>query len=77
MVSREGLHGTGLITPGSLITWSYRVAFTGKATIEDFRQGPLQAWPQSAWEISDRNNAIPNVTQFIESGDHVSGASSD
>ena len=66
MVSQEGLQRSGLVTPGSLITWSYRVAFTGKATIEDFRKDLLQAWPQSAWEISDRNNAIPNVTQFID-----------
>jgi putative ABC transport system permease protein len=66
MISREALENTGLITPGSLLSWSYRVAFTGKGTIEDFRGDLLQAWPQSAWEISDRNNAIPNVTQFIK-----------
>jgi putative ABC transport system permease protein len=66
MVSQEGLQRSGLVTPGSLIIWSYRVAFTGKATIEDFRKDLLKAWPQSAWEISDRNNAIPNVTQFID-----------
>ena len=66
MVSLTGLQRSGLVTPGSLITWSYRVAFTGKATIEGFRKDLLQAWPQSAWEISDRTNAIPNVTQFID-----------
>src|SRR5579871_6593025 len=64
LVSHEGLQRSGLITPGSLISWSYRVAFTGQQTIEAFRKDLLAAWPQSAWEISDRNNAIPNVTQF-------------
>jgi putative ABC transport system permease protein len=66
MISREALENTGLITPGSLLSWSYRVAFTGKSTIEEFRRDLLHAWPQSAWEISDRNNAIPSVTQFIK-----------
>ncbi len=66
MVSHEGLQRSGLITPGSLINWSYRVAFTGQETIEGFRKDLLAAWPQSAWEIRDSSNAIPNVTQFID-----------
>lgn len=65
MISRAALQRSGLVTPGSLISWSYRIAFAGKSTLEGFRADLLKVWPQSAWQITDRNNALPNVSEFI------------
>ncbi len=66
MVSREGLMRSGLITPGSLISYSYRIAFAPETTPEAFRTAETAALPQASFEITDRVNAIPRVTRFVE-----------
>jgi len=66
LISSEGLSRAKLITPGSLLNYSYRVAFTGQTTPEQFRASLAAAFPQSVWEINDRSNAIPRVTRFVE-----------
>jgi putative ABC transport system permease protein len=65
MISETALQRSGLVKPGSLITWSYRVAFTGKQTLAGFRADLLARYPESAWRIADRTNALPNVSEFI------------
>jgi putative ABC transport system permease protein len=66
LVARDGLLRSGLLIPGSLVTYAYRVAFSGDTTPELFRKRIQDAFPQTAWEISDRSNAIPSVTRFVE-----------
>jgi putative ABC transport system permease protein len=66
MISREGLVRSGLVTPGSLMNYSYRIAFAGETTPEAFRTAETSALPQSSFEITDRTNAIPRVTRFVE-----------
>jgi putative ABC transport system permease protein len=66
LVAREGLSRAGLITLGSLVTYSYRVAFTREATPDMFRVGMEETFPQAVWEIRDRSNALPQVTRFVE-----------
>ena len=66
LVARDGLARAGLVTPGSLITYSYRVALAGNTTPAMLRGKIEAAFPQSAWRIEDRSNALPNVTRFIE-----------
>jgi len=67
LVARNGLIRAGLVTPGSLITYSYRVAFASvAATPEMLRAKIAAAFPQSAWQIEDSSNALPNVSRFVE-----------
>jgi putative ABC transport system permease protein len=66
MVSREGLRSAGLVVPGSLIDYSYRIAFTGKSALKDFRAQETAAFPGESWRVSDRTNAIPRVTRSVE-----------
>ena len=66
LVHREGLMRAGLIAQGSLINYSYRVAFTGAATPQMFRASMEAAFPKAAWEFNDRSNALPQVTRFVE-----------
>src|SRR5258708_33705955 len=66
LISREGLSRAKLITPGSLLNYSYRVAFAGETTPEQFRAALQSAFPDAVWEINDRSNAIPRVTRFVE-----------
>jgi putative ABC transport system permease protein len=66
LMSSAGLARANLITPGSLLNYSYRVAFAGETTPEQFRASLAAAFPEAAWEINDRSNAIPRVTRFVE-----------
>ena len=66
LVSREGLERAGLITPGSLIEYSYRVAFTRAVTTAQFRSDVEASFPEAVWEIDDSSNAIPRVTRFVQ-----------
>ena len=66
LVRMEGLQRAGLITPGSLINYAYRVAFTRDQEPKNFRQRVAQQFPRGVWEISDRNNAMPQVRRFVE-----------
>jgi len=66
MVSREGLRESGLVIPGSLIDYSYRIAFRGDTTPENFRAEVKAAFPSESWRVTDRANAIPRVTRFVE-----------
>lgn len=65
MVSDAGLKRTGLVTLGSLIQYSYRVAFSPYHTPEQFRAQALNAFPDAGWEIRDRANATPGTSDFI------------
>src|SRR5258708_14295460 len=67
LISSEGLSRAKLITPGSLLNYSYRVAFASETTTpEQFRASLAAAFPDAVWEINDRSNAIPRVTRFVE-----------
>ena len=49
MLSREGLTRAGLIVEGSLINYTYKIAFAGETTPEEFRMAEEQAFPDARW----------------------------
>ena len=68
-MSEAALKATGLIRPGSLITWRYRVRLAGDATRSEVRRIVRQARTEFAatgWRVRSRNNAAPGTGQFIE-----------
>ncbi|HVZ69782.1 MAG TPA: FtsX-like permease family protein [Rhizomicrobium sp.] len=65
MISDAGLNRTGLITLGSLIQYSYRVAMPSSRTPAQFRAEAMEAFPDAGWEIRDRANATPGTSNFI------------
>jgi putative ABC transport system permease protein len=65
MISDAGLKRTGLVTLGSLIQYSYRVAMPPTRTPAQFRTEALKAFPDAGWEIRDRANATPGTSSFI------------
>lgn len=66
LISSEALKGTDLEQPGSLINYTYRVAFTRGATIEGFKADATHAFPDAGWQIRDRNDAAPGIRRFVE-----------
>jgi putative ABC transport system permease protein len=66
LLSPDGLTRTGLVTLGSLIEYSYRIALPANASIDQFKTDAQNRFPDGGWEISDRNNAAPGIKRFIE-----------
>ena len=69
LISEAGLRATGLLQPGSLVRWSYRVKLPDNASddgalaalIDDSRQ----AAPEAGWEVRSRANASPQLERTI------------
>jgi putative ABC transport system permease protein len=68
MISREGLAATGLVQPGSLVTWRHRLklASTGDSDVKQVMQEARRQFPQAGWRIRGRDNAAPQVGRFVD-----------
>ena len=68
MISREGLAATGLVQPGSLVTWRHRLklASTGDSDVKQVMQEARRRFPQAGWRIRGRDNAAPQVGRFVD-----------
>lgn len=68
MISTDGLRATGLLQPGSLVRWTYRVLLPGEpdaratsALVKEARA----TLPDAGWEIRTRDNASPQLERNI------------
>ncbi|WP_445501174.1 ABC transporter permease [Microvirga sp. G4-2] len=70
MVSQEALKATGLIQPGSLVRWTYRLTLPqALSTEEGFSEIQAEAnrtLPEAGWNIRTRLNADPRFAKNIE-----------
>lgn len=66
LMSQQGLEATGLIQPGSLITWRYRVKLGDPAQMQAVLDEAKTKFPDSGWRMRDRNNAAQGTDRFIE-----------
>ena len=69
LVSEKSLRATGLLQPGSLVRWIYRVKLPDNATDDraatQFVDDARAAHPQAGWEIRSRGNASPQLERTI------------
>jgi putative ABC transport system permease protein len=67
LVGEAALHATGLLQPGSLVRWNYRVklADTGDSATAALIEDARKALPQAGWEIRSRSNASPQLERTI------------
>jgi putative ABC transport system permease protein len=69
MMSEAALRQTGLIQPGSLITWKYRVRMPQDASFAQVREVVREAQEDhrdSGWRVRNRGSAAPGADQYIE-----------
>ena len=69
LISEASLRATGLLQPGSLVRWIYRVKLPDN-TADDRAANALidqarEALPQAGWEIRSRGNASPQLERTI------------
>ncbi len=74
LVSAHGLPATGLVTPESLVDYTYRIALKNagndpaqsRTAIAGFRARAQAAFPDAGWNIRDRTDAAPGIKRFVE-----------
>ncbi|WP_112661826.1 ABC transporter permease [Microvirga flavescens] len=68
LVSQEALRATGLIQPGSLVRWTYRLNIpqVDDAALERLEAETKSALPEAGWDIRSRVNADPRFARNIE-----------
>jgi putative ABC transport system permease protein len=66
LMTREALPLTGLLKPGSLISWRYRVKLDDPAAYLTAAEKIKQDFPDSGWRIRTRSEAAPGVARYLE-----------
>jgi putative ABC transport system permease protein len=69
-LSEEALRATGLLQPGSLVRWHYRVRLpdndAGDRAADALVAAAEKALPDAGWEVRTRNNASPQLERNVE-----------
>ncbi|MHA1189711.1 MAG: ABC transporter permease [Alphaproteobacteria bacterium] len=65
LVSLDTLRETGLVRPGSLITWHYRIAMTDPGAVSALTKEAQLAFPKAGWRIRTRDQASPQLAANI------------
>ncbi|MEW9309424.1 ABC transporter permease [Labrys neptuniae] len=66
MITLDALRESGLIQPGSLIRWRYRLALPPNVPPDAIRQKANETFPQAGWEVRTRDDASPELRRGIE-----------
>ncbi len=65
LIDLKAMESTGLIQPGSMITWNYRIGLNPGTDLQAW-QNDLQArFPDAGWRVRDFTNAAPQIERFI------------
>jgi putative ABC transport system permease protein len=66
MISAEALAETGLIQPGSLVTYRYRVRLPTGSDPASWAEAARAAFPEAGWQIRTFREASPTLQRSIE-----------
>jgi putative ABC transport system permease protein len=70
MISPQALRATGLIRPGSLVRWHYRLRLPDNGATDSAVQSVTEAasreLPDAGWEVRTRGNASPALERTVE-----------
>ncbi|MFT6557812.1 ABC transporter permease [Sneathiella sp.] len=66
IVSTQALEKSGLIQPGSLIRYHYRLDLAPDTSIPDFRDAVKVAQSDAGWRITDSSNGAPGIKRFVD-----------
>ncbi len=70
LVAEDALRASGLLQPGSLVRWTYRLRLPAGASSDADAQAVMDAanaeMPEAGWEIRNRGNATPQLDRSIE-----------
>lgn len=66
LVSIEALDATGLIQPGSMVWYHYRLKLGPDMSVADFKRDMKAAFPNYNWRVRDASNGAPGLKRFVD-----------
>jgi putative ABC transport system permease protein len=66
MIATDALEATGLVQPGSLIRYYYRLALPTGVDAKQWREDLVTTFPDAGWRIRGTDEAAPGVQRFID-----------
>jgi putative ABC transport system permease protein len=69
LVSIDALRATGLLQPGSIVHWLYRVRLPPASTpeqVDAFANAARERFPEAGWQIRTRNRATPQIERDVD-----------
>jgi len=70
LISEAALRASGLLQPGSLVCWRYRLrlpaAASGDRAVAAMERQAQAQFPDAGWDIRTRNNAAPQLERNVE-----------
>lgn len=66
MLADAALRASGLLQPGSLVTWNYMVQLPPGGDVKAFRDALKADWPDAGWRVRDYTDAAPQLARFID-----------
>ncbi|MGH6873946.1 MAG: ABC transporter permease, partial [Aestuariivirgaceae bacterium] len=66
LMSHAGLTATGLVKPGSLLSWRYRLKLSDPLAYQAVAEAIKREFPDAGWRIRTRNEAAPGVSRYLE-----------
>lgn len=70
MISEQALRATGLLQPGSLVRWHYRLRLPAVAAVDRVAHNVVeeaqQRFPEAGWEMRTRTNASPQLERSVD-----------
>ncbi|MFZ4530731.1 MAG: ABC transporter permease [Alsobacter sp.] len=69
LLSQEALRASGLLQPGSLVRWTYRIALpdgSDEVALAGVSDAIARELPESGFEVRSRTNAAPQFSRNIE-----------
>jgi putative ABC transport system permease protein len=65
MIKMEGLAGTGLIRPGSVVSYLYKVALFEPAALDPVQEELKAAFPNAGWRVRNFTSATAGLDRFL------------
>jgi putative ABC transport system permease protein len=69
LMSETGLRASGLLQPGSLVRWSYRITLADGAdedSVQRVISDAKKRFPEAGWDVRSRMNASPQFSRQID-----------
>ncbi len=66
MIATDTLPATGLVQPGSLFSYTYRIRMPAGADITAVEPAIKERFPDGNFDVDDRSNGAPGVRRFVE-----------
>jgi putative ABC transport system permease protein len=66
LMTRQALALAGLVKPGSLVSWRYRLKLDDPAAYKSVAETIKHDFPNAGWRIRTRSEAAPGINRYLE-----------